>query len=111
MYQILRFNLCKPSYHQSSRQLAVGIFHQLQQFSYVGQYLVVSKPLKPVPFQLMHPPASKIKLNTDGSCNGNPSLSSSRGIIRDSLVSMVVAFSKHYGLATSLTAEVLALID
>ncbi|KAF7832302.1 putative ribonuclease h protein [Senna tora] len=49
------------------------------------------------------------KLNTDGSCLGNPGDMAAAGIIRDQFGNWVSGFSKHLGFGNSLKAEMWAL--
>ncbi|KAF7838660.1 reverse transcriptase [Senna tora] len=49
------------------------------------------------------------KLNTDGSCLGNPGSMAAAGIIRDHFGNWVSGFTKHLGFGNSLKAEVWAL--
>ena len=50
-----------------------------------------------------------VKLNIDGCSKGNPGVSGGEGILRDSISSMVFAFSGYFGRCTSLQAEAKAL--
>ena len=54
-------------------------------------------------------PAGVLKLNTDGCSKGNPGVSGGGGILRDG-GSLLLAFSCYLGHATSLQAEVRALL-
>nr|XP_027102884.1 uncharacterized protein LOC113724156 [Coffea arabica] len=56
------------------------------------------------------PSAGALKLNTDGCSKGNPGASGGGGILRDGGGSLILAFSCYFGHATSLQAEVCALL-
>ncbi|OMO90214.1 Endonuclease/exonuclease/phosphatase [Corchorus olitorius] len=57
------------------------------------------------------PPEGYIKINTNGSSQGNPWKAGAGGIIRDSAGSFYVGFSRHLGVATSTSAELWAIRD
>ncbi|GLU17301.1 hypothetical protein SLE2022_336770 [Rubroshorea leprosula] len=52
-----------------------------------------------------------IKLNTDGSSIGNPGLSGSGGIFRDSLGNWVLGYARNIGFSSPLAAELWAIRD
>ncbi|GKV02365.1 hypothetical protein SLEP1_g14812 [Rubroshorea leprosula] len=52
-----------------------------------------------------------IKLNTDGSSIGNPSLSGSGGILKDSLGNWVLGYARNIGFSSPLAAELWAIRD
>ena len=56
------------------------------------------------------PSGDLLKLNTDGCSKENPSTSGGGGILRDGGGRLLLAFSCHFGQATSLQAEVRALL-
>ncbi|XP_027150296.1 uncharacterized protein LOC113750530 [Coffea eugenioides] len=56
------------------------------------------------------PSGDALKLNTNGCTKGNPSVSGAGGILRDGGGSLLLAFSCYFGHATSLQAEVRALL-
>ena len=58
----------------------------------------------------IQPPHNVLKLNTDGCSKGNPGISGGGEVLRDARGNLLLAFSCSFGLATSLQAEVCALI-
>ncbi|XP_071905976.1 uncharacterized protein [Coffea arabica] len=62
------------------------------------------------PVRWVRPLPGGFKLNTDGCSKGNPGISGSGGILRDGGGRFCLAFSCHFGKATSLQAEARALL-
>ncbi|XP_042939531.1 uncharacterized protein LOC122274569 [Carya illinoinensis] len=56
------------------------------------------------------PTLGRLKLNVDGSSNGNPGAAGAGGVLRDSKGDLLMSFSVHLGTGTSNFAEVMSLI-
>jgi ribonuclease HI len=73
-----------------------------------GQNLKVSQSIS---VKWLLPPLGWAKLNTDGASSGNPGPAGGGGVIRDSRGDWVRGFSRSIGLASSVQAELRALLD
>lgn len=58
---------------------------------------------------LIKPLVGQLKLNSDGTCRGNPGLGGRGGVIRDDNGSLVFAYSSFYGSCTNTLAELRAI--
>ena len=64
-----------------------------------------------IPVKWLLPPLGWAKLNTDGASSGNPGPAGGGGVIRDCRGDWVKGFSRSIGLASSVQAELRALLD
>ncbi|XP_042959541.1 uncharacterized protein LOC122294687 [Carya illinoinensis] len=77
----------------------------------LGIHTVIVKKKQVKIIKWRRPNAGRLKLNVDGSSLGNPGLAGGGGILRDSGGKIVYGFSKHFGNASSVEAELRALLE
>ena len=81
--------------------------------SWLHFYLEISSWSTPITYTLVRwvrPPHDVLKLNTDGYSKGNPGVSGEGGVLRDERGKLLLDFSCHFGLATSMQPEARALL-
>ena len=85
--------------------LAIEIVKQALEYYHcvASPRLQTRKVLKGIRWE--RPPQGWMKLNTDGSVNGNPSLAGCGGMIRDDSGQWIVGFSKCINITSSFAAE------
>nr|XP_027109237.1 uncharacterized protein LOC113729105 [Coffea arabica] len=90
-------------------------FKQQRSFpaAWVHFYAAISRWVPRMSYSIvrwLRPPSGVLKLNIDGCSKGNPGVSGGGGVIRDSGGKLLLAFACHLGQATSVQAEVRALL-
>ncbi|KAF7830841.1 reverse transcriptase [Senna tora] len=85
------------------------VFVKSVEFSHLAKDFLPKVDINRCWVKWVPPPDGWLKLNTDGSCLGNPGSMAAAGIIRDSNGNWISGFSKQLGFGNSLKAELWAI--
>ncbi|KAF7805417.1 reverse transcriptase [Senna tora] len=102
-------DFCEQDLHSLPASSGRKVFVKSVEFSHLAKDFLPKVDINRCWVKWVPPPDGWLKLNTDGSCLGNPGSMAAAGIIRDPNGNWVSGFSKQLGFGNSLKVELWAI--